>query len=165
MIDGLIDTGNGEKQVAIDAFDASNDTHAAAVQSAADAQDAEYLALGERNVAAADVDTWTSKVSTAGVTEAEALTAKSTASGDQSDAQAEFDNGSAQISAEKEALLGIRDVLDTLRSKARRRRLLSMVKVNPETLDAIDEIVDDLLNKGEVTLAGLLTSLKTAKTT
>lgn len=163
MISDLINTGNEEKDTAISEFNTAKEASDAADTAADAAQQAEWLALGQHETAEEKVNTAQALVSTAKTQETEAQNAKNTAETAKTDAQDDFDYGTIQIEKEKEALLGIKTVLQDMASKSTRRRLLSMVKVDPASLESIDVIIDELLEAGEAERVNLENALKLAK--
>lgn len=162
MIDGLIATGTDELNAAIADWETKNQTwFDASIVLAQATKDDEY-ALGDQHLAEDAVTEWEDKVSVAASAESAAEASKNSASSGQSDAQADFDAQQVQHDKEIAALQGALGVVEQMRNPAR-RRLLSKVKINPESLDDVEDIINDLIQKTKDELAAVLASLKLAK--
>lgn len=162
MIDGLIETGNEELNAAIADWETKNQTWFDAASALEQAKADDEFALGDQHLAEDAVAEWENKVSVAASAESDAEASKNSASTGQSDAQADFDAQQAQHDKEIEALENALEVVEQMRNPAR-RRLLSKVKINPESLEDIADIINDLIQKSRDELAAVLAALKEAK--
>lgn len=164
MIDGLISTGNDEVNVALEDWTTKNQTFFDDSDALKVAELADWQALGQFDLQTEKVDKWENKVTVAASNEASALALRETLSTAQTDAQADFDAQQTQHDGEVAALEGALAVIDEMRNPvAPGRRLLSKVKVNPESLDDVEDIIEDLIQQSKDALAAALAALKGAK--
>jgi len=163
MIDGLIDEGEAEKDTAISNYETANQTWYDAIADFDEAESADWIALGERDTTQDKVTSWENKVTVAAAAEKDALAAQDSAGLDQVDAQRDYDAGKATHDKEQEALEGAKAVVAQMKlNPGGRRRLLAMVKIDPDALDDVEDIIDDLISKSKATLAEYLAALKGA---
>jgi len=163
MIVGLIAAGNKEKETAIAAF---NDAEAAfddADLAETTAMKAEWQLVGHYNVTKETVQNQQLVLANDEQLEASLLMKLNGLKKVQEDAQLDFDMGIQQIDAEKDQLEGIKKILKKMAGKTDRRRLLAMVKIDPDALEAVSGIVEGLLMNGEDERRSLTETLKTAK--
>lgn len=162
ILDGLISTNDDQLNATIADWETKNQTLWDAEETLEQARRLDEFALGDLHLAKEAVTEWTNKVAASARVESEAQISQSSASSGQSDAQADFDAQQEQHDKEIEALGSALAVVDQMRNPAR-RRLLSKVKINPESLDDIEDIIDDLIQKSKDELAAVLAALKEAK--
>lgn len=163
MIDGLIDEGEAEKDTAISNYETANQTWYDAIADFDEAESADWIALGERDTTQDKVTSWENKVTVAAAAEKDALAAQDSAGLDQVEAQRDYDAGKATHDKEQEALEGAKAVVAQMKlNPGGRRRLLAMVKIDPDALDDVEDIIDDLISKSKATLAEYLAALKGA---
>jgi len=147
MVDSLIETGNTEKQNAIDEYNKALANSILADQAYDEADRAEKLALGEVHLANAHLEQSRTNVQLAEEAEASALIEKNTAWEAHGHISIEFEAEIYRIDDEKAILENIQAILLGLLPSE--RRLLAMIKVDPESVSAVNEIVLEMLATGE----------------
>lgn len=126
----------------------------------------EWQAVGHWNVTKDNVASQTQIVASKNTAEIDLQGKKEAAESHQESAQLDFDNGSDWIQQEKGKLEEIKQVLQDMAAKAdiqTGRRLLALVKVDPEKLDSVDALIDSLVEKADLELDELTNALKAAK--
>jgi len=166
LIQGMIDENNENKNNAIQAFDDAKIASDAADEAEQTALNDEWQAVGHWNVTKDNVASQTQIVASKNTAEIDLQGKKEAAESHQESAQLDFDNGSDWIQQEKGKLEEIKQVLQDMAAKAdiqTGRRLLALVKVDPEKLDSVDALIDSLVEKADLELDELTNALKAAK--
>jgi len=167
MIDGLIATATEEKELAESEFDKAEAASIAADTAEKEALEAEWEAVGHWNNSKQAVLDQELIVKSKKDAEELLQESKSAASTLHEEAKLDFDMGTEVINLEQAKLEEIRAVLKEMAEKATdiqtRRRLLALVKIDPDKIDEVDAIILDLIEKGEDEREALTTALKEAK--
>jgi len=164
LIQGMVDQNSDSKDIAIKAFDdaqAASDSADAAEQTAlAD----EWQAVGHWNVTKDNVATQTQIVANKNTAQINLQVAKEKADDDQEAAQMDFDFGSEIIEKEKAKLAEIKVILQQMAQADIQtgRRLLALVKIDPQKLDSVDALIDELVEKADTELEEFTNALKVA---
>lgn len=164
IIDELLGTGNSEKEKAIDDFNEAQKVANASDIQYTDARTAENLALGVKHVAQDNLKLAEQSVTAAANAESKAMEVKDTAAGLLEVEQGTFDAETKRLNEEKKTLEDILDILARLNDLTRRRLLsiISFIKVNPDSVSAVDSIVREMIAAGEAERLAFTNSLKEA---
>jgi len=164
LIQGMVDQNTESKNIALQAFDdaqtASNDADAAEATAKAD----EWQAVGHWNVTKGNVATQEQIVDNKNTAQINLQVTKEQADDNKEAAQMDFNFGSVIIEKEKAKLAEIKEILQQMAQAdiQTSRRLLALVKIDPDKLDSVDALIDELVEKADRELEEFTNALKEA---
>lgn len=164
LIQGMVDQNSESKNNVIQAFDDAQTASDAADAAEQTALAEEWQAVGHWNVTKDNVATQKQIVDNKNTAQINLQLAKEQADDNQEAAQMDFDFGSVIIEKEKAKLAEIKVILQQMAQAdiQTSRRLLALVKIDPEKLDSVDALIDALVEKADLELDGFTNTLKEA---
>merc|ERR1712038_1183223 len=161
---GMADQNTESKNTAQKAFDDAQTASDEADAAEEIAKGEEWQAVGHWNVTKVDVAKQEEIVDNKNTAQINLQEAKEQADDNKEAAQMDFNFGSVIIEKEKAKLAEIKAILQQMAQAdiQTSRRLLALVKIDPDKLDSVDALIDELVEKADRELEEFTNALKTA---